>query len=161
MIFPMDRVGLMPGANYMVFKLVFEIPTGRILGAQAIGTGECDKRVDVIAAMITMGGRLEDLKELELCYAPPFSTAKDVVNLAALVALNVLNGRIKQVHVDKVRELVEQGAYIIDVRKRVTLRGHIIFLLMSSETDWMKFQGIFRYTCTADPASAPITQPAL
>ena len=126
MIFPMDRVGLMPGANYMVFKLVFEIPTGRILGAQAIGTGECDKRVDVIAAMITMGGRLEDLKELELCYAPPFSTAKDVVNLAALVALNVLNGRIKQVHVDKVRELVEQGAYIIDVRGAGELKtGHL------------------------------------
>lgn len=126
MIFPMDRVGLMPGASYMVFKLVFEIPTGRILGAQAIGTGECDKRVDVIAAMITMGGRLEDLKELELCYAPPFSTAKDVVNLAALVALNVLNGRIKQVHVDKVRELVEQGAYIIDVRGAGELKtGHL------------------------------------
>ena len=121
MIFPMDKVGLMPGANYMVFKLVFEVPTGRILGAQAIGTGECDKRVDVIAAMITMGGTLEDLKELELCYAPPFSTAKDVVNLAALVALNVLNGRIKQVHVDKVRELVEQGACIIDVRSAAEL----------------------------------------
>ncbi len=126
LIFPMDRVGLMPNANYMIFKLVFEVPTGRILGAQAIGTGECDKRVDVIATMITMGGTLEDLKELELCYAPPFSTAKDVVNMAALVGLNVLNGRIKQVHVDKVRELVEQGAYIIDVRGAGELAaGHL------------------------------------
>lgn len=116
MIFPMDKVDLMPNANYMVFKLVFETPTGKILGAQAIGKGECDKRVDVIAAMITMGANLEDLKELELCYAPPFSTAKDVVNMAALVGLNVLNGRFKQVHVDKVRSLVEQGAYILDVR---------------------------------------------
>jgi len=115
-IFPMDKVGLMPGANYMMFKLVFEVPTGRILGAQAIGTGETDKRIDVIAAMITMGADLEDLKELELCYAPPFSTAKDVVNLAALVALNVLYGRIRQVHVDQVRPLAESGACIIDVR---------------------------------------------
>ena len=106
----------MPGANYMMFKLVFEVPTGRILGAQAIGTGETDKRIDVIAAMITMGADLEDLKELELCYAPPFSTAKDVVNLAALVALNVLYGRIRQVHVDQVRFLAESGACIIDVR---------------------------------------------
>lgn len=116
MIFPMDKVGLMPGANYMAFKLIFEVPTGRILGAQAIGTGEVDKRVDVIATMITMGGTLEDLKELELCYAPPFSTAKDVVNLAALVGLNVLYGRIKQVHVSDVRALAESGACIIDVR---------------------------------------------
>lgn len=116
MIFPPDKVGLMPDAHYMVFKLVFEKPSGRILGAQAIGKGESDKRIDVIAAMITMGATLEDLKELELCYAPPFSTAKDVVNMAALVALNVLYGRIKQVHVSEVRGLVESGAYILDVR---------------------------------------------
>ncbi len=116
MIFPSDKVGIMPGSNYMVFKLIFEVPTGRILGAQAIGTGEADKRIDVIAAMITMGATLEDLKELELCYAPAFSTAKDVVNMAALVALNVLYGRIKQAHVSEVRDLAESGACIIDVR---------------------------------------------
>ena len=63
-----------------------------------------------------MGGTLEDLKELELCYSPIFGTARDVVNLAALVALNVLHGVFKQVHVSQVRELVESGAYIIDVR---------------------------------------------
>ncbi|WP_251615268.1 FAD-dependent oxidoreductase [Senimuribacter intestinalis] len=123
MIFPSDRVGIMPGANYMVFKLIFEVPTGRILGAQAIGTGETDKRINVIATMITMGGTLEDLKELELCYAPLFSTAKDVVNLAALVALNVLNGRIKQVHVSQVRALAESGACIIDVRSPEEFEG--------------------------------------
>ena len=116
LIFPSDKVGIMPGSHYMVFKLVFEVPSGKILGAQAIGKGECDKRVDVIATLITMGGTLEDLKDLELCYAPPYSTAKDVVNMAALVALNVLNGRIKQVHVSEVRKLVEEGAYIVDVR---------------------------------------------
>ena len=106
----------MPDANYMQFKLIFEVPTGRILGAQAIGTGETDKRIDVIVAMITMGADLEDLKELELCYAPPFSTAKDVVNMAALVGLNILYGKYKQVHVNEVRALAESGAYIIDVR---------------------------------------------
>ncbi len=116
MIFPSDKVSIMPGANYMAFKLIFEVPTGKILGAQAIGTGETDKRINVIAAMITMGGTLEDLKDLELCYAPLFSTAKDVVNMAALVGLNVLNGRFKQVHVDEVRTLAESGACIIDVR---------------------------------------------
>lgn len=117
MVLPNDKVGLMPGAHYMVFKLVFEVPTGRILGAQAIGMGSTDKRVDVIAAMITMGATLEDLKELELCYSPVFGTAKDIVNFAATVALNVLYGRFKQVHVDQVRGLVENGAYIVDVRE--------------------------------------------
>ncbi|MDD6043195.1 MAG: FAD-dependent oxidoreductase [Eubacteriaceae bacterium] len=126
LLFPSDKVGLMPDSNYMQFKLVFEVPTGRILGAQAIGTGEADKRIDVIAAMITMGADLEDLKELELCYAPPFSTAKDVVNMAALVALNILYGRYRQVHVDKVRQLAEEGACIIDVRSPEEFEsGHV------------------------------------
>ena len=66
-----DKVGLMPDSNPMHFKLLFEYPTGRILGAQAIGKGNVDKRIDVIATMILMDGSLEDLKELELCYAPP------------------------------------------------------------------------------------------
>ena len=54
LIFPNDKVSLMPECHYMAFKLIFEVPTGRILGAQAIGRGECDKRINVIAAMITM-----------------------------------------------------------------------------------------------------------
>ena len=112
----MDKVGIMPGSAPVHFKLVYEVPTGRILGAQAIGTGNVDKRIDVIATMITMNGTLEDLKELELCYSPVFGTARDIVNLAALVALNVLHGVFKQVHVSDVRGLVESGACIIDVR---------------------------------------------
>ena len=116
-IIPGDMVGLMPEVNPMHFKLIFENPTGRILGAQAIGKGNVDKRIDVIATMITMNGTLEDLKELELCYAPPFGTAKDVVNFAALVGLNLLYDRISQVRVSDVRGLVESGAFIIDVRE--------------------------------------------
>ncbi|MCC8026184.1 MAG: FAD-dependent oxidoreductase [Clostridium sp.] len=122
----MDKVGLMPGSAPIHFKLVFETPTGRILGAQAVGRGNVDKRIDVIAAMIAMNGTLEDLKELELCYSPVFGTARDVVNLAALVGLNVLHGVFKQVHVSQVRELVESGAYIIDVRGRDEFEaGHL------------------------------------
>lgn len=117
-IIPTDKVGLMPGSAPMHFKLVYEYPTGKILGAQAIGRGNVDKRIDVIAAMISMGGTLEDLKELELCYSPVFGTARDVVNQAALVALNLLGGRVRQVPVTKVRELVESGACIIDVREK-------------------------------------------
>lgn len=112
-----DKVGLMPNSNPLHFKLIFEVPTGRILGAQAIGKGNADKRIDVIATMITMNGTIEDLKELELTYSPMFSTAKDVVNMAALVATNILENRFKQVHVDEVRGLVESDAYILDVRE--------------------------------------------
>lgn len=121
-----DKVGLMPDSHYMNLKLIFEVPTGRILGAQAIGKGNTDKRIDVIAAMIAMGGTLEDLKELELCYSPVFGTAKDVVNLAALIGLNLLNGCYRQVPVTAVRGLVEEGAYIVDVREEHEFRaGHL------------------------------------
>ena len=113
-----DKVGLMPSSNPLHFKLIYEVPTGRVLGAQAIGKGNADKRIDVIATLITMNGTIEDLKELELSYSPMFSTAKDVVNIAALVATNLMAGRFKQVRVHEVRSLVEQGAYILDVRER-------------------------------------------
>jgi NADPH-dependent 2,4-dienoyl-CoA reductase/sulfur reductase-like enzyme/rhodanese-related sulfurtransferase len=126
-IIPGDKVGLMPNSNPMHFKLIYEYPTGRILGAQAIGKGNVDKRIDVIAAMITMGATLEDLKELELCYAPLFGTAKDVVNFAALVGLNLLYGRFKQVPVTKVRELVESNQFIVDVREKHEFeKGHLL-----------------------------------
>ena len=126
LVVPMDKVKLIPGAAPLHFKLVFEYPTGRILGAQAIGKGDATKRIDVIATMITMGGTLEDLKELELCYAPPFSTARDVVNYAALVGLNILNEEYRQVKLSEVRKLVENGEYILDVRAaKAYERGHI------------------------------------
>jgi NADPH-dependent 2,4-dienoyl-CoA reductase/sulfur reductase-like enzyme/rhodanese-related sulfurtransferase len=116
-IIPGDKVGLMPSSMSMHFKLVYEIPTGRILGAQAIGKGNVDKRIDVIATVIKYGGTIRDLKDLELCYAPPFGTAKDVVNFAGYVATNLLHDDFRQVHAYNVRDLVEQGAAIFDVRE--------------------------------------------
>ncbi|UJF16374.1 FAD-dependent oxidoreductase [Jeotgalibaca sp. MA1X17-3] len=125
-VIPKDKVGLMPDAKPLFFKLIFANPSGCILGAQAVGQGNVDKRVDVIATMITMHGELEDLKELELCYSPMFGTAKDVVNMAALVGLNVLNGDFKQVPVTEIRSLVENDAFIIDAREeREYAEGHL------------------------------------
>ncbi|UKJ45132.1 FAD-dependent oxidoreductase [Lysinibacillus sp. ACHW1.5] len=122
-----DKVGLMPNSHPLHFKLVYETPTGKILGAQAIGKGNADKRIDVIATLITMGGTLEDLKELELSYSPMFSTARDIVNLAALVAQNLLHGHFKQVKVDEVRELIENQAFFLDVREKNEFEsGHLI-----------------------------------
>lgn len=124
---PNDKVGLMPSPHPIFFKLIFEVPTGKILGAQAISEGNAEKRIDVIAAIIAMGGTLEDLKELELCYSPYYSTAKDVVNHTALVGLNVLHADFKKVPVYKVRELVENDAFIIDVREEAEFKaGHLI-----------------------------------
>ena len=126
-VIPGDKVGLMPGSNPLFFKLIFEKPSGKIIGAQAIGKGNVDKRVDVIASFIMLGGTLEDLKELELCYSPMFGTAKDIVNHAALVGMNILNGVFKQVPVTMVRELVEKNACIIDVREpNEFAMGHIV-----------------------------------
>ena len=116
-IFPGDKVGIMPEWHYMALKLVFEKPTGTILGAQAIGEGDTVGRMNVIGALIRMHATIYDLKDLTLCYSPIYSTAKDPVNQAALVAINVLEGQIRQVHVSQVRELVERGAYIVDVRE--------------------------------------------
>lgn len=125
-IIPSDKVGLMPNANPMYFKMIFEVPTRRVLGAQAIGKGNVDKRIDVIASVIKFGGTIEDLKDLELCYAPPFGTAKDVVNFGGYVASNVLERRFKQEHFSKVRELLEAGECIIDIReKNEYAEGHL------------------------------------
>lgn len=116
-VIPADKVGLMPNSNPIHFKLVYEYPTGKILGAQAIGKGNVDKRIDVIATMIMMNGTLQDVKDLELTYSPMLGTAKDVVHHAALVALNQLEGRYKEVKVSEVRKLVENHAFIIDARE--------------------------------------------
>ena len=122
-----DKVGIMPDASPMHFKLLFEVPTGRVLGAQAIGKGDVTKRIDIIATVIKYDGTLEDLKDLEFSYAPPFTTAKDIVNYAGYVGSNLLDGDFKQVNVDKVRELVEEKAIIIDVREESEFKeGHIV-----------------------------------
>ena len=117
----------MPDAHPIHVKVLFETPTGRLLGAQAIGKGEADRRIDVIAALISMDGTLEDLKNMELCYAPVVSTAKDAVNMAALVGLNLLHNVYRQVPLTQVRELVESNACIIDVREPGEYRnGHLL-----------------------------------
>lgn len=125
-VIPSDKVGIIPSAQPMHLKVLYEVPTGKLLGAQAVGRGEVVKRVDVAAAMITMNATLYDLKDLELCYSPMFSTAKDPLNHAALVGINLLNGDFKQVKVSEVRTLVESGAFIIDVREESEFKqGHL------------------------------------
>ena len=116
-VIPQDKVGLMPNNYPLFYKLVYEVPTGKVLGAQAISKGEAAKRIDIVATLLKFGGTVDDLRDLELCYAPPFSTAKDAGNHAGLVACNLLQKTFRQVRVDEVRGLVESGACIIDVRE--------------------------------------------
>ena len=121
-----DKVGIMKGSSPMHFKMLYEVETGKVLGAQAIGKGDVTKRIDVIATLIKLNGTVEDLQDLELSYAPPFGTAKDVVNYGGYIASNILNGDFKQVNVDKVRNLVENKEFIVDVREiREYENGHI------------------------------------
>lgn len=116
----------MPGSHPLHLKFIFESHTGRILGAQAIGHDAADRRIDVVAALIAMGGTLDDLKETELCYTPAVGTTKDAVHQAALVGLNLMDGRFRQVSVREVRPLVEAGAYLIDVREKAEYdAGHL------------------------------------
>ncbi|MFD1430346.1 FAD-dependent oxidoreductase [Lacticaseibacillus mingshuiensis] len=126
-IIPKDKVGIMPNARPLHMKLVFGYPSGEVLGAQAIGESGVDKQIDIVATMITMHGYVEDLTHLEVCYSPWFSTAKNAVNMAALVAENILNGEYKQVPVTDVRKLVEKDSFIIDAREPDEFaEGHII-----------------------------------
>lgn len=91
---PGHHAGYYPGARPIHLKLLFSVPDGRILGAQAVGLDGVDKRVDVIAMAIQMGASVRDLAEAELCYAPQFGGAKDPVNLAGMIATNHLDGRM-------------------------------------------------------------------
>jgi NADPH-dependent 2,4-dienoyl-CoA reductase/sulfur reductase-like enzyme/rhodanese-related sulfurtransferase len=89
---PGHHAGYYPGARPIHLKLLFSVPDGQILGAQAIGMEGVEKRIDVIATAIQFRGTVHDLAEAELCYAPQFGAAKDPVNLAGMLAENVLNG---------------------------------------------------------------------
>jgi NADPH-dependent 2,4-dienoyl-CoA reductase/sulfur reductase-like enzyme/rhodanese-related sulfurtransferase len=86
------HAGYFPGAERMVLKLVYEHPTGRVLGAQATGGAGVDKRLDVVATLLYFGGTVHQLAELDLAYAPPFGSAKDPLHMAAFAAENDLDG---------------------------------------------------------------------
>lgn len=97
-IHPNQHAGYYPGAHQMHLKLVFQKETGRILGAQAVGLDGVDRRIDVIAMCIQMGGTVFDLEDAELCYAPQFGGAKDAVNFAGMVAADIIRGDLPTVH---------------------------------------------------------------
>ena len=105
-----------PGATRLSMKLIFDRSDGRVLGAQIVGSQGVDKRIDDIAGVIRREGTVYDLQELELAYAPPFSSAKDPANMAGYVAENIINGDVQMVHWYDVQKMDPKEVCIIDVR---------------------------------------------
>ncbi|MEL1134776.1 FAD-dependent oxidoreductase [Desulfitobacterium sp. THU1] len=123
-IHPASHASYYPGATPMTLKLIFN-QDGKILGAQGIGKDGVDKRIDVIATVIRLNGTVDDLTELELAYAPPFSSAKDPVNMAGFVAQNNLNKGAHNMTWQELEELKEEHL-LLDVRtKGEFARGHV------------------------------------
>ncbi len=114
-IHPASHATYYPGASSIALKLIFD-EEGRILGAQAFGKGGVDKRIDVIATAMRMNGTIHDLAELELSYAPPFSSAKDPVNMAGYVAQNVLHGHADVWTLDEWASFDSGNVQLVDVR---------------------------------------------
>lgn len=113
---PMSHAGYYPGAEPMSLKLIFDPDDGTILGAQAVGNAGVDKRIDVLATAMAGGLRADELANLELAYAPPFSSAKDPVNMLGYMAENVLSGECDVVSPDELAGVLASGWTLIDVR---------------------------------------------
>ncbi len=121
-----SHAGYYPNATAMTLKLIFEKSTYKILGAQIIGYDGVDKRIDVIATAIRVGVKAYELKDLDLAYAPPYSSAKDPVNMAGFVVENIKNGIVKQFYYEDIPSLRERkDAILLDTRTPFEyLRGH-------------------------------------
>lgn len=112
------HAGYYPGAENMNIKLVYERGSRKILGAQIVGNDGVEARIDVIATVLHFGGRLDDLANLDLAYAPQFGAAKDPLHIAAFCAQNQDRGLVRQISVRQLDELQADGAQIVDVRTK-------------------------------------------
>ena len=124
---PMSHAGYYPGGRVMTMKVVFEKETYRLLGAQIVGYEGVDKRIDVLATAIRAGLKATELKELDLAYAPPYSSAKDPVNMAGFMIDNIASGVLRQFHLEDVAALPRDGSVtLLDTRTvREYGRGHV------------------------------------
>ena len=110
---PNDHVGYYPGATPVFLKLIFDKASGRVLGAQSVGQKGIERRIDVIAMAIQMGATVFDLEESELCYAPQYGAAKDPVNIAGMIAANVMRGDLHIIHW---QDMHKDNGIVLDVR---------------------------------------------
>lgn len=129
-IHPANHATYYPNSSQLSMKLLFH-QDGKILGAQAVGYDGVDKRIDVLATALRLGGTVYDLEKLELCYAPPYSSAKDPVNMLGFTASNILRGDTKVFHYEEADTLDREKVTLIDVRtpeeaQAGTLKGAVI-----------------------------------
>jgi rhodanese-related sulfurtransferase len=124
---PMNHAGYYPGGKVMTMKVLFEKGTYRLLGAQIVGYEGVDKRIDVLATAIMAGMTASDIKELDLAYAPPYSSAKDPVNMAGYMIDNIAEGILRQWRLEEADSLPRDGsATLLDTRTPGEFRrGHI------------------------------------
>lgn len=115
-IHPASHATYYPGAEPIALKVIFDRENGKIFGAQAVGEVGVEKRIDVIATAISGGLTVFDLTDIELSYAPPYSSAKDPVNMAGYVAENIVLDKMNTVQWHEVDQLMEEGAMLVDVR---------------------------------------------
>ncbi len=125
-IHPGSHAGYYPGASPISMKLLFHPKTGMIYGAQAVGADGADKRIDVIATAIRGRLTVRELADIELAYAPPYSSAKDPVNMAGYVASNIMDGLVQTIQWHEVDDFHRNGGLVIDVRDAVELQGGTI-----------------------------------
>ncbi|NPV90938.1 MAG: pyridine nucleotide-disulfide oxidoreductase family protein [Firmicutes bacterium] len=135
---PASHATYYPGAEDLAFKLIFTPDEGKILGAQAVGRGGVDKRIDVIATAIRAGMTVYDLQELELCYAPPFSSAKDPVNMAGYVAANIINGDNPPFYWNQIAGLDPDQSVVLDVRTAKEVEAGVIPGAMNIPVDELR-----------------------
>lgn len=111
-----NHAGYYPGATPITLKLLFNKDTGKILGAQGVGRDGVEKRIDVLATSIRYNGNINELSDLELCYAPPYGSAKDPVNILGYIGENVFGNVYKTTQWSEIDGLVKENALILDVR---------------------------------------------
>lgn len=114
-----SHAGYYPGAHDMALKLLFHPTTGQIYGAQGVGQEGVDKRIDVLATAIFSDLTVRDLQELELAYAPPFSSAKDPVNMLGFAAANIMDGMTSHVQWYEIEEIKKEGGILLDIRSNM------------------------------------------
>jgi rhodanese-related sulfurtransferase len=110
-----------PGAKMMAIKLIFSPSSGKILGGQIVGVEGVDKRIDILATAIHGGMKVYDLEELELAYAPPYSSAKDPINIAGFVAANILKGDVENINWNELDDLAGEENILVDLRNKKEL----------------------------------------
>lgn len=125
-LYPMSHAGYYPGATGLSIKVLYGKEDGKVLGAQCVGVEGVDKFIDVLSTVIKLKGTMEDLRELELAYAPPYSSAKSPANMAGFVADNEESGLSNIVHVEDLKNRDKENTILLDLREDIEVQGGMI-----------------------------------